>query len=320
MTNSVVGLAVSGLPPRHLVAEVSTMEEHSVSFATNEWLICDELYMDYLICYLLPSLSPRSEELDVASPMGNMVCLCSGGQPRGNGTFSGSFSGQSGYDSGMLYSAGLDMVAYVSTILPIVLFPVLPDLTVAPSSTTSVSLGRRFMPLLVLGTSDISSRNSRLAILALRMGTLVEYLCILCLLVNVETECTSELLRARPPRAGSGATGRGPASDTLLGGIGKASTFTSAIFRLFILRGASRLMLISVDLLGYLLRPYRLPLYPNLLRIVDPLRTGHTRTASSLRVGRLVQIIPTFSSMVDQIATDVLSQVTFVELAYCISD
>lgn len=156
--------------------------------------------------------------------------------------------------------------------------------------------------------------------LALRMGTLVEYLCILCLLVNVETECTSELLRDRPPTAISGAKGRGPASETLLGGIGKASTLTSVIFRLFILTGPSRLMLMSVDLFGYLLRPYRLPLYPNLLRIVDPFRTGHTRTASSLRVGRLVHIMPTLSSMVDHIATDVLSQVTFVELAYFMSD
>lgn len=79
-------------------------------------------------------------------------------------------------------------------------------------------------------------------------------------------------------------------------------------------------MLMSVDLLGYLLRPYRLPLYPNLLRIVEPFSTGHARTASNLIVGRLVQIMPTFNSIVDQIATDVLSQVTFVELAYFMSD
>lgn len=119
---------------------------------------------------------------------------------------------------------------------------------------------------------------------------------------------------------GSGAGGRGPMSDALPGGIGKASTFTSAILRLFIFMGPSRLMLRSVLRFGYLLRPYRLPLYPNLLRIVEPLRTGQTRTASNLRVGRLVQIMPTLSSMVDQIATDVLSHVTFVELAYFMSD
>lgn len=130
--------------------------------------------------------------------MGNMVCLCSGGQPRGSGTLSGSFSGQSGYDSGMAYSFGLDMVAYVSTILPIVLFPVRPELTVALSSTIKVSFGLRLIGRLAVGVYGTSSRNSRLAMLALRMGTLVEYLCILCRLVNVETECISELLRARP--------------------------------------------------------------------------------------------------------------------------
>lgn len=130
--------------------------------------------------------------------MGNMVCLCSGGQPRGNGTLSGSFRGQSGYDSGMPYSVGLDMVAYVSTILPIVLFPVRPDLTVTLSSTINVSFGLRLIPRLAAGGSCTSSKNSRLAMLALRMGTLVEYLCILCRLVKVETECASELLRDRP--------------------------------------------------------------------------------------------------------------------------
>lgn len=92
----------------------------------------------------------------MASPIGNMVCLCSGGQPRGSGTLSGSFSGQSRYESGMLWSVGLDMVAYVSTILPIVLFPVLPDLTVALSSTVNMSLGLRLMAPLAVGVSDIS--------------------------------------------------------------------------------------------------------------------------------------------------------------------
>lgn len=317
--NFLVGLAVSSVD-RTCNRGVKNDGKIRCKVATNRCIIYDYLHLSHRICQFLPSLSPRSEELDVASPIGNIVCLCSGGQPRGSGTLSGSFSGQSGYDSGMLCSVGLDIVAYVSTILPIVLFPVLPDLTVTLSSTINMSLGLRFMPPLIVGVSAISWKNSRLAMLALRMGTLVEYLCILCLLVNVETECASELLRDRPRRAGSGAAGRGPASESLLGGIGNESTLTSEIFRLFILRGPSRLMLMSVDLFGYLLRPYRLPLYPNLLRIVEPFRTGHTRTASNLRVGRLVQIMPTFNSMVDQIATDVLSQVTFVELAYFMSD
>lgn len=98
----------------------------------------------------------------------------------------------------MLYSVGLDMVAYVSTILPIVLFPVLPDFTVTLSSTINVSLCLRLIPWLAGEASEISFKKSCLAMLALRIGTLVEYLCILCLLVNVCTECTSELLRERP--------------------------------------------------------------------------------------------------------------------------
>lgn len=176
---------------------VSTMAQCSVKLPRMGVLFVIIYMSTTAVCQFLPSISPRSEELDVASPIGNIVCLCSGGQPRGSGTLSGSFSGQSGYESGMLCSVGLDMVAYVSTILPIVLFPVLPDLTVTLSSTINVSLGLRFMPPLMVGVSDISWKNSRLAMLALRIGTLVEYLCILCLLVNEETECTSELLRDR---------------------------------------------------------------------------------------------------------------------------
>lgn len=49
-------------------------------------------------------------------------------------------------------------------------------------------------------------------------------------------------------------------SDSLPGGRGKASTFISGIFRLFSLKGPSRLLLMSVDLFPYRLRPYRLPL------------------------------------------------------------
>lgn len=36
MPNSVIGLAVSSVSPIRMAMEVSTMEEYSVSFATNE--------------------------------------------------------------------------------------------------------------------------------------------------------------------------------------------------------------------------------------------------------------------------------------------